>query len=299
MSYSAKDRSVSSGAPIECYAFVASHKTWRYTSYHKQITVAGAVYDPLPITRTALETGSVIDSVVTMDFNIPFDSELAKTFCFMISPKTLIVTVRRVHEGDDYATDYKVEWIGEIIGTASVDRWATIKTASLLQTKLNSNLASVYYQKVCNHVLYDTRCKVNRASFTASAIVTKIQSQIITVDNMFFPADTLVAGEMVNTRTGELQGIISNSSNVIRIGYPFFDLVVGDTVELTQGCNHLRLGDCKARFNNVPNYGGYDFIPEVNPFQQLNYQAITSTSTTVRRQQEQQLSFPGDTAIYR
>lgn len=293
MTYAVKDASVSNGAPIECYSFVAAHKTWRLTSYHQSITVGGQVYDPLPITRTALETGSIIDSIVTMDFNIPADHELARTFCFMVSPKTLIVTVRRVHEGDDYSTDFKVEWIGEIIGAAAADKWATIKTASLLQTKLNSNLSAVYYQKVCNHVLFDDRCKVVRADFTETAIVTKIQSQIITVDNMVFPADGLVAGEMTNTRTGEKQGIISNSSNVLRIGYPFFDLVVGDTVELTQGCNHLRLGDCKSRYNNVANYGGFDFVPEVNPFQQLNYQAITSTSTAVRRQQ--QLGLAGDT----
>ena len=162
-----------------------------------------------------------------------------------------------------------------------------------VQLLLTSCCSAVYYQKVCNHALFDARCKVVRADFTETAIVTKIQSQIITVDNMVFPADGLVAGEMTNTRTGEKQGIISNSSNVIRIGYPFFDLVVGDTVELTQGCNHLRLGDCKSRFNNVANYGGFDFVPEINPFQQLNYQAITSTSTTVRREQERQLSYPG------
>lgn len=289
MSYAAKDKSVSSGRPIECYAFVASHKTWRFTSYHEPITVAGSLYSPLPITRTAIETGSVVDTLATMDFNIPSDHELAKTFCFTISPKELIVTVRRVHEGDDYSTDYKVEWIGDLIGCSAAGHWSTIKTASLLQTKLNGNLSSVYYQKVCNHILFDERCKVVRADFTETAIVVKVQNQIITVDNMVFPNNDLVGGEMVNTRTGETQGIITNGTNILRIGYPFFDIVVGDVVELVQGCDHTRLGHCKNRYNNVANYGGFDFVPEVNPFQQLNYQAVTSVSESVRRQQKQVL----------
>jgi hypothetical protein len=292
MTYAVKDKSVHSGAPIECYEFVASHKTWYLTSYHEQITVAGKVFSPIPITRTAIETGNVIDTPTTMDFNIPAQHELAITFCFTVSPKTLGVTVYRVHEGDDYSTDYKIEYSGELAGSSASGSWGTIKTASKLQTRLNGNLSSVYYQKTCNHTLYDARCKVNRSSFTVTANVVKVQSQIITVDDMVFPASGLVAGEMTNTRTGEKQGIIANTSNVIKLGYRFFDILVGDVVELTQGCDHMRLGHCKNRFNNVPNYGGMDFIPEVNPFEQLNYQTTTSTTTTVRKEQQDKLSFP-------
>lgn len=285
MTYSQKDRSVQDGEPIECYEFVATHKTWRFTSYHTPVTVDGDLYTPLPIMRTAIVTGSIIDSLKTMDFQIPADHDLARTFCFTVSPKLLDVTVKRVHEGDDFATDFKVEWIGEISGGAAVGEWATIKTNNKLQTNLNGNLSMPYYQKICNHVLFDERCKVVRADFTETATVLKIQGQIITVDDMVFADDLLISGEMTNTRTGEVQGIISNDSDILRVGYRFFDLVVGDTVELTRGCNHLRLGDCKNVFDNVDNYGGFDHIPEKNPFEQLNYQTTTNTTTQVRGSQ--------------
>ncbi|MGZ7144865.1 phage BR0599 family protein, partial [Streptococcus pyogenes] len=81
---------------------------------------------------------------------------------------------------------------------------------------------------------------------------------------------------MKNLRTGEEQGILTNESNVLRIGYPFFDLLVGDSLELVQGCDHLRLGHCKNRFNNVAHYGGFDFIPDKNPFENLQLAATTS-----------------------
>lgn len=279
MSYAVKDKSVSSGAPIECYEFIAQHKTWRYTSYHSQVTVAGEVYDPLPITRTAIEITSIIDSPATMDFNLPSDHEICRQFCYIISPKQMVVIVRRVHEGDDFSTDFKVEWTGRYAGGASSGKWGTLKTASILATELNGFLSSVYYQKTCNHVLYDERCKAVRADFTETAIITKIQNQIITVDDMVYTDDDLIGGVMTNTRTSEVQGIISNDVNIMRIGYPFFDLLVGDTVELTLGCDHQRLGHCKTRFNNVDNYGGFDFVPEINPFEKLVYTTAVRTET--------------------
>jgi len=285
MTYAVKDKSVSDGAPIECYQFVAPFRTWRYTSYHEPITVAGNVYNPLPITRTAIDTGSVIDSLTTMDFNIPSTDDLAFSFCFEPSPKELIVTVYRVHEGDDYSTQYKVEWVGVFSGASASGDWATLNTSSLFQTELNSNMSAVFYQRSCNHVLFDARCKVVRATYTVSAIVTKVQDQVITVDNMVYLLDELISGEMTNTRTNEVQGIISNAVNVLRVGYKFFDIIVGDTVELTLGCNHSRLGHCKTRFNNVVNYGGFDFIPSKDVFSSLSYTTLIDTVGKVRDSQ--------------
>lgn len=282
MTFAVKDKSVHDGAPIECYEFIATHYTWRFTSYDRRINVAGAWYEPLPITRTAIEIASILDSAASMDFIIPSDHEIARQFCYTVSPKNLMVIVRKVHEGDNYATDFKIEWTGRISGSSAAGKWATIKTDSIIKTELNGFLSSVYYQKSCNHVLYDVRCKANRADFTVEAQVTKIQSQIITVDNMVYGADELVGGVMTNKRNGETQGIISNNNNIIRIGYPFFDLVFGDVVELTLGCDHQRLGHCQSRFNNVANYGGMDFIPEINPFEKLVYSSQTSTEVTAK-----------------
>jgi hypothetical protein len=282
MTYAVKDKSIASGAPIECYEFIAPHKTWRYTSYHSPVLVAGQWYYPLPIVRTAIEVTSIIDATATMDFNLPSDHEICVQYCYTISPKLLVVIVRRVHEGDDYSTDFKVEWTGRYAGGASSGKWGILKTASILATELNGFLSSVYYQKTCNHVLYDERCKAVRDDFTESAIITKIQNQIITVDNMVYDDDDLVGGLMTNTRTGEVQGIISNNDNILRIGYPFFDIVLGDTVELTLGCDHQRLGHCKERFNNVDNYGGFDFVPEINPFEKLVYTTSVRTDTNAQ-----------------
>lgn len=298
MTYAIKDVSVSSGEPFECYEFVAAHKTWRFTSHAESQTLGGEVYEPLPIVRTVIETGSIVDALQTMDFQIPCDHELAKTFCYTISPKWLDVVVYRAHVGDDLSTEFKIEWVGELSGAAPVGKWGVLKTGNKFQTQLNGNLSSVFYQKICNHTLFDERCKVVKATFTVSALVTKIQGQIITVDDDGYADNELNSGTIVNTRTGEEQTIVSNIANVIRIGYPFFDILVGDTVDLVRGCNHLRLGDCKLVFNNVDNYGGFDHIPEVNPFENLDFGTRVTTTTNQRENRNRIVGFPPDSASY-
>lgn len=296
MTYAIKDISVASGAPIEAYKFIGPFGIYRFTSDSAPITVAGEVYDPLPIVRTAIETGSVVDTIQTMDFVIPADTHLAKLYAFATTPRALTVEVRRVHRGDDYATDFKVEWIGEGVGYSTSGHWTTIQTGSVIQSKLSGNLSSVFYQRVCNHALYDSKCKVNKAAFTTVGTVTKIQNQIITVDNDGVANGVLVAGEVVNNRTGEVRAIISNTDNVLRIGYAFIDVKLGDTLSMSQGCNHLRLGDCKNKFANVPNYGGFDHIPEENPFSQLTN--IDKVTTEINILKKYNPGFPSQSASY-
>lgn len=285
MTYDTRDRSVADSEPIECFKFEAPHKTWYLTSYNEAVTVDGDLYEPTSgLTHTAFEVSSVLDSLTTVDFKLPSSHELARHFCFGLSPRFLLITVKTAHK-DDLA-NFKVEFTGRILGTGAEGEYGVIKTGSITQTELDDFLSSVFYQKTCNHVLFDERCKVLRATFTQTAIVVKIQGQIITVDDMVFAADELILGEMTNTRTGEKVGIVSNAANVIGVGFRFFDLIVGDTVELTQGCNHLRLGHCKTRFNNVDNYGGFDFTPEVNPFEELDFTARTIVTIKTKKTYE-------------
>lgn len=280
MTYSAFDKSVADGAPIEVYEFVAQHATWRLTSYHSAVTIGGNTYEPANIDRTDFEQGPALDSIITMDFMLPVNHEIARTFCYGVSPRKLTVVVSSFHEGD---TDIREEYRGEIVGAAAEGHVATIKTQSTLQARINGSSLSVMAVKLCQHTLFDARCKVNRAAYTVTATVTYVAGQLIQVDNQGFAFGALDRGQITNTRTGEAQTIILNDANGVKIGFPFYDIVLGDVVELTQGCNRERLGHCKARFNNVVNYGGFDFVPEVNPFETIAALNLVVTNQTVRK----------------
>lgn len=273
MSYAQKDRSVQDGEPVEFYKFSSPLGVFRYTSDNQPASCDGELYEVLPggITRTSVETGSVVDTVMTMDFTMPADSGVAKLYCYQTTPEDLIVEVRRAHRGDDWATDFAMEWVGIGLDTSVSKHEATIKTGSILQARLSGNVATVYYQRMCNHVLFDARCKVNRGDWVFDSTITKVQRQLVTVGNDWANNGALRGGELTNMRTGESRTIHDNLDDLITVSYPFGDAQIGDSVEITFGCNRARLGDCKLRFNNMANFGGFPFIPVTNPFTDLKF----------------------------
>src|SRR5690606_1490755 len=146
------------GRPIEGYRFVGPMGEFLFTSHPRAVNIAGYLFQPLQITRTTIEASSVIDSIQTMDFNIPADCDLATLYCYEDAPTDLQAWVYRGHAGDDLETEYTIEWQGEWAGSSVTGMWATIRTGSVIQTRLQSNVSSVLYQRICNHVLFDERC---------------------------------------------------------------------------------------------------------------------------------------------
>lgn len=283
MSYSDKDKSVDDGQPIECYEFVTSFGDFLFTNSNQEEVVDGKTFEPLNVSRSDISTSSALDSITTVDVTFPVTHPLAVLYCLLKSPSDLALTIYRVHRGDDFSTDFSIRWQGAGAGSFVDGNYATIKTGSIVQTKLNGSLGNVLYQRSCNHTLYDTRCKVDPSDYTIHAAVTFNQVSEITLDDDLSGNSVLKGGTITVDRTGEYRGIIDNVDNVITVFYPFVDLQVGDTVTLLHGCNHSRLGDCKQKFNNVLNYGGMDFIPTVNPFTDLKDQNIANIVTNVSR----------------
>lgn len=281
MTFAQKDRSTQDGQPVEFIEFTGPFGTFRYTTNDVPSTCDGEIYLPLPggVRRTSIETSSIIDTIMTMDFMMPAKSDLARLYCYKRSPETLTVIVRKAHRGDDWNSEFEIEWFGFGMNASVKGHTATISTGSVIQAQLNGNLGSVYYQRLCNHVLFDDRCKVDPGDWTTEATVVKIQSQLITVDNDGLANGELRIGQIVNTRNGERRGVYDNVNNIISVSYGFVDIEVGDTVELILGCDHKRLSHCKQRFDNVVNYGGFDFIPTRNPFEDLTLNAKVTEST--------------------
>lgn len=293
MSYAQKDNSVQEGQPVEFYKFTSPLGTFRFTSDNEPGICNGELYLVLPggITRTSIETGSVVDTVMTMDFTFRADTDLARLYCYQTTPELMNVEVRRAHRGDDWNTEWEMEWMGYGLDVSGSGPTITIKTGSVIQAKLNGNIASIYYQRMCNHMLFDERCKVNKDDWTITSTITKVQRQLITVENDQSADGELKAGEIEHVRTGEKRSIYDNSSNIITIGYPFGDAQVGDEVRLVFGCDHKRLGHCKNRFNNVQNFGGFPFIPVENPFTDLQFEG--KTLTKIKQDFYERYTLPG------
>lgn len=283
MTYAANEKSVASGAPFECYRFETPMGTFRYTSLPFAVTLGtgdGAqTFDPCPgIDRTTAEINSVVDSLQTMDFVIPREDDLARRYNQKNLPDYCTTRVYRAHWGDDLTTQFEIEWRGEATDYSYRDGALIISTQSILQAKIQGSQCTIYTQLSCNHRVYDARCGVNKGDHTASTTVTDIDNVSIEVANQTFSNVDLQLGEMRNTRTGEARTIFQAASGLITVTYPFTDLVVGDTVELSRGCNNL-MSTCIARFNNVERFLGFRYIPTTNIFVNSGDKTVVQTTS--------------------
>jgi hypothetical protein len=265
--YDEYEQSVEDSSPIELYKFVGSFKTYYYTSADSTQTFAGQEYFPISVTRSRVRSGTQDDDNLSLDLSLPFDTDVVQDYAFAEVPPTLSLTIYRVQDEDITGTAWRVFWIGTVHGFSVNDRLATVQVPSLFQEALSGELPSIFYQVPCNHTLYDSHCQVVRALNTFDAVVQAVNGTEISLVGAPTTNGDLVAGEMVNGRNGERRKIFANVGTLITIGYPFVDIVAGDDVEVVRGCNHKgRDGDCKNKFDNYDNFGGFEDIPPDNPF---------------------------------
>lgn len=266
MSYDTFEQSVHDAAPIEVYKFIGSFETYRYTSYHEEVTVAGETYTPVPLKRSAVKVGTQEDSSLVLEVTIPFDLGMVIDYAYSNTPPSLRVEVRRVHYGSDFATDWRMLWSGFVTSFTVTGREAKITVPAIFDRVLRGDVPSAYYQTPCNHTLYDGRCGVSRAANTTEAVVVEVASLAIEVDNDGVADNALAAGEVINQRTGERRLIMSNVANTININFPFVDCQVGDEVQLAKGCD-LAFSTCANVFSNGARFGGHPFMPGDNPYE--------------------------------
>lgn len=266
MSYQTFEESVHDAAPIECYKFVGSFKDYRYTSADQEVTVNGEVYTPAALKRNGVRAGTHNEETLALELELPFDLAVVTDYAYAESPPKLSLTVYRVHRGTSFATDWALLWTGQVSTFSVQGRTARLRVPSVFSRALQGSVPNVYYQTPCNHVLYDGRCKVSPAAFTQSTTVSTVGINNVVVADDGFADGVLKAGEIINDRNGERRMILGNVADTITIGFPFVDLVAGDTVTLRAGCD-LSFSTCKNKFNNTLNFGGQPYIPSDNPFQ--------------------------------
>lgn len=289
MSYEQREHSVASGAPFECYHFATPVGTFRYTSLPVPVQLgSGAggaleLYTPQLIKRGSAEISTIIDSLRTMDIHVPIDDPLAKAYCRRAVPAWLTTIVYRAHLGDDLATQFDVEWRGEATGYSyDPDGALIVATQSILQAKVQGPAATPYVQLACNHRVFDSRCKALRENFTHQTVIATVDNVEIRVESQGFANSDLALGTMVNVRTGEVRSIHDNIDGLVTITYPFLDVLAGDQVELTLGCDNT-MATCVTRFDNVANFGGFRYVPLDNLFVG-NGDKTVKTTTTYRQQ---------------
>lgn len=101
--------------------------------------------------------------------------------------------------------------------------------------------------------------------------VTAINSNIYTVDGLDAFPENWFRGGHVKTSNVDYRLILSHNGNEIKLLAPFdtTSADVGDNITVYAGCDHTVTGPhgCKKKFNVVSSFGGFPFVPTLNPFQ--------------------------------
>lgn len=268
MTYQTLETGATSGAPIELYEFIGTYTNYHYTSSDQDVVRLGQTYRASSLVRSEITTGTQVDDNVDLQIDLPFDEQICMDYAYSVSPPQLFLKVWRYHRGQNPNMDAILYWSGEVTNFITTDHVTTIQVPTFFSYGLAGNLPSICYQTLCNHVLYDGQCKVSKAANqTTSTIQSLVGVLLVVRDSLTFPDNYLRGGVCFDESHEERRMIVASSGSSLTLSYPFSKQVVaGDVVALTAGCNHSWAGDCATKFNNQKNFGGFPFIPLLNPF---------------------------------
>lgn len=152
-------------------------------------------------------------------------------------------------------------FLGSVTKTRSSIKLELRGLAQLLQ----QNIVESFNER-CNADLFDSRCKVLRASFTTSSVIDALLSNDIIICNaLSLQSDGYYDFGYVEFITGLNAGlkkeVAVHSGNQVTLleGFPF-SISIGDQIKVYAGCNKFH-DTCKTKFNNLINFRGFAFIP--------------------------------------
>jgi uncharacterized phage protein (TIGR02218 family) len=174
----------------------------------------------------------------------------------------------------EIVVDWAYPWAGDI---SAVTYWITDFRfdGEVWQPEIEgltawaNRVAGDVYSRDCRWDCYDDDCGLTKASFTQSGTVASIVTAQLKFRNTISGGggdQEYNEGEL-SWLTGGNAGLTStvkaylyaNNEVELQQQTPFV-VAVGDTFNVVVGCDGTR-NRCKARFNNIPRFGGFPFIP--------------------------------------
>jgi len=276
MSFSDQETSVESGAPIELYTITGSD-TFYYTSSAEPYVRDGITYEPVAMKRTA-PTVSLKESSGNISIKFPFNNPFAARYLGGVPPSPDRLTIQQVHLGDPTA-ELNPLWSGSVSSVKFAGTEATVSLAGMMNV-LATQVPTQTFSWMCDHNLFNNQCRVNEATFTFDFTVISISSDGVTVtlkdegdaqaridaDVAFFNGGTFLTGVDGSQRMGvKFEPTSSTNEYTLVLLVPISGLAAGQAITFTAGCDKS-IDTCVARFNNAENYGGFPYVPTLNPF---------------------------------
>lgn len=263
MTFATFETSVESGRPIELYTFTVGATITRYTSAEDSINFLSNTYLPKQITRTD-PTQVSDDRRATIEVTLPTEDAIAQQYISVPPGQLMSLQIIRLHRGD---TDYLVIWDGNVIAcTFKREGAQAVLSAVSSESALSRPIPRFKFSGLCNHMLYDGRCQVLKASFAYTGAVGAVSGNTVEVVGLEAAKGTgwALGGYVKQPDDSDFRQVRGQSGDTLTIPLPF-NAPPSGTLIVQAGCDHT-LATCKAKFSNVVNFGGFPYVPTKNPF---------------------------------
>jgi uncharacterized phage protein (TIGR02218 family) len=274
MSWDSDEMSVQGSRPRELWKIETSSTTYRYaTSTDDDVVFPG---DSQTYTKIAGMRGEIAGAGVGEPTEIVFFVEPTlpafQQNAFSMPRAFMTITVYRLQTG----LTWKTIWTGNITDFSVDDEGnGQMRAPSIVADPLDTQVPGAYMSRLCNHMLFDPRCTINRAlsanhvNTTASGPMSGTTLTVASIGGK--PNHWADNGEVIlSTNTNERRQITSQLGNVLTLNAPFCDgdVTGGTTLIVYAGCDHTIDGaqGCVKKYANAVNFGGHPHTTPVNPF---------------------------------
>ena len=278
MTFEAFEESTEGSQPIEIYKFTLGAQIFKYTSAEDTITIGADIYLPIAISRGNLKQGPEERDTV-LEIEVPTDNAFAGLYLSIVPGDRAKCVVQRVQRPDFPGPEVVTIFTGFVQGVRYTNQGKTATIAAVPTISVTSrSIPRFTYLSLCNHVLYDTGCKVDETDPTFlldNALVTAVSGNTITVAGVAAKgaSDFFVSGFVSAFGGSDHRPVLAQSGDVLTLLLPFPSDITGTTVDVLAGCDHT-IAVCDSKFftsedltSNVINFGGFAFVPTRNPFE--------------------------------
>lgn len=268
MSFGLFEKSSRQGKPVSLYEFTWGATIWRYTSADRSISHGGFTWEPVPISDDGYTIGPQSEPLT-----VKLPARLPLCQLFRSTPPSLSIWLRalRYHMSDP-DQEAVVYWVGTVGNVKRLDAISAQIVGLPISGTMRRTGLRLCWERNCPHALYDQDCKADKNLFKTAAVISAINGAAITVS-------TLGAFTGPQYEGGFIEWAASAEGTLDRRGIESFvadttfsllgstdRLAVGLAITLYLGCD-LTAETCDGTFNNLPNHGGFRFLPGQTPFE--------------------------------
>jgi uncharacterized phage protein (TIGR02218 family) len=257
----------------ELYKFIRGTQVWTLTSANESIDYSAETYVPAIISRGARESRAELTRS-SLPVTIDIDETLAQDILSYYGDEVMFLTLF-INTGGNYQTG----WKGRLVSKKPKGQELQLTIESLFTTLRRSGVMA-RYQRTCRHALYRLGCNLNQEDFVDELLLISASGNQVTVVGAAAQGDGYYTGGMLRApQDDSLRWVTGHTGDVLTMGRAFEVLnnsefgygnnygnfYGGYTVKAYPGCDHTR-PTCVNKFSNVENYGGFPWIPSLNPF---------------------------------